>query len=198
LIEGTSSLLINNAYLIRTDAAKVLEVEQHITPEGLMSRPPLRVLVEIQTGLGPIQVHVLNNHFTSMSGGESVTEPRRTAQAEWNLTIIDDILTEDPQALIILLGDLNSFMDSLPITTLKDSGLKHVFELDPKAEWYTYIYQGGSQILDHILVNEGLFDLLQEVMILHVNADYGIPEAGDETPLGKSDHDPVIAVFTLP
>jgi DNA/RNA endonuclease YhcR with UshA esterase domain len=198
LIEGTSSLLINNAYLVRNDIARVVEIEQHIAPEGLTSRPPLRILVEIQTGSGPLRLHLLNNHFTSMSGGETVTEPRRTAQAEWNITVIDNILAEDPLAFIVLLGDLNSFLDSLPLITLKNAGLKHVFELDTQAEWYTYIYQGGSQILDHILVSEGLFDLLQEVDILHVNADFGIPEAGDESPLGKSDHDPVIAIFSIP
>ena len=198
LIEGTDSRLINNAYLVRTDSARVLEVEQHIAPEGLTSRPPLRIKVEIQTESGPLQVHVLNNHFTSMSGGESVTEPRRNAQAEWNLTIIEGILAEEPQALIVVLGDLNSFIDSLPLKTLKDAGLKHIFELDPQAGWYTYIFQGGSQILDHILVTADLFNLLQSVEILHVNADFGLPELGDESPLGKSDHDPVIAIFSMP
>ena len=74
----------------------------------------------------------------------------------------------------------------------------HIYDLDPQAGWYSYIYQGASQTLDHILVTPNLFELLQRVDILHVNADFGPPIAGDESPLRKSDHDPVIATFTLP
>jgi len=197
LIEGTDSRYIDNGYLVRTDIAKVLEVEQLIAPDGLTSRPPLRILVEIQTESGPLRANLLNNHFTSMSGGESATEPQRIAQAAWNATITNELLAEEPDALIVVLGDLNSFYESTPLDTLRDSGFRHVFEIDPEAGWYSYIYEGVSQTLDHILITPNLFDLLRKVVVLHVNADYALPESGDDSPIRKSDHDPVIAIFSL-
>jgi predicted extracellular nuclease len=196
LVEGTDSRNIDNGYLVRLDLATVLEVEQHTAPEGLTSRPPLRILVEIQSISGPLQVHILNNHFTSMSGGENATEPRRTAQAAWNGTILRDLLLENPDAMVIVLGDLNSYYDSAPLETLREIGLRHVFEIDPQAGWYSYIFEGASQTLDHILVTETLYDLLEQVEALHVNADYALPESEDESPIRKSDHDPVIAIFS--
>jgi DNA/RNA endonuclease YhcR with UshA esterase domain/exonuclease III len=197
LIEGTDSRYIDNGYLVRGDVAKVVGVEQHIAPEGLTSRPPLQIEVEVQTDSGPVRVFVLNNHFTSMSGGESATEPRRNAQAAWNVSVMESILEENPDALIAVIGDLNSFYDSVPIETLRSAGLVHVFEIDPESGWYSYIYQGGSQTLDHILVTENLFDMIRRVDVLHVNADFAPPVVGDESLQRKSDHDPVIATFSL-
>jgi predicted extracellular nuclease len=197
LIEGTDSRYIDNGYLIRGDSAEVVDVEQHIAPEGLTSRPPLRLEVEIQTGSTPVRLFVLNNHFTSMSGGVEATEPRRNAQAAWNVAILEGILSENPEALVAVIGDLNSFYDSLPIDTLQNAGLVHVFEIDPETGWYSYVFEGASQTLDHILVTPSLFDLIQRVDVLHLNADFAPPIVGDESPLGKSDHDPVIATFSL-
>jgi DNA/RNA endonuclease YhcR with UshA esterase domain len=197
LIEGTDSRHIDNGYLVRGDIANVIDVQQHVAPEGLTSRPPLRIEVEIETASGPVRIFVLNNHFTSLSGGEGATEPRRIAQAAWNVTILESILEEKPDAHVAVIGDLNSFYDSPPIDTLREAGLIHVFELNTEAGWYSYIYQGLSQTLDHILVTPGLYDLLHRVEVLHMNADYAPAAAEDESPLRKSDHDPVIATFSL-
>jgi predicted extracellular nuclease len=140
---------------------------------------------------------LINNHFTSMSGGELATEPRRSAQAAWNVSLLEDVLAEDSDAHIVILGDLNSYYDAKPIDLLREAGLRHVFEfLDPN-ERYTYIYQGASQALDHILVTPGLMDMLRRVEIFHTNADFPPADPGDASPLHKSDHDPVIAVFGM-
>jgi DNA/RNA endonuclease YhcR with UshA esterase domain len=198
LIEGTDSRYIDNGYLVRGDIARVLDVQQLVAPGGLTSRPPLRIEVEIRTNSTPVRVYVLNNHFTSMSGGEQATEPRRNAQAAWNVTSLEDILGADPEAHVAILGDLNSYYESLPLDTLRDAGLVHVFEVDPAGGWYSYIYQGASQTIDHILVTPNLFDLIQRVDVLHVDSDFAPPETGDESPLGKSDHDPIIVTFSIP
>jgi len=198
LIEGTDSRYIDNGYLVRSDVARVVDVQQHVAPEGLTSRPPLRIEVEIQTESGPARLYVLNNHFTSMSGGEEATEPRRVAQADWNVTILESILAANPEAYLAVIGDLNSFFDSKPIDALRQAGLNHVFEINPEVGWYSYIYQGISQTIDHIMVTGNLYDLIQKVDVLHINADFAPPAAEDESPLRKSDHDPVIATFWLP
>jgi len=196
LVEGTDSRFIDVGYLVRGDTAEVLSFSQHIAPEGLTSRPPLEIEIQVQTEAEPIRLFVLNNHFSSMSGGVSVTEPRRNAQAAWNVTVMKMILEENPEAYIAVIGDLNSFYDSVPIDTLREAGLIHVFQINPEHGWYSYIFEGSSQNLDHILVTPNLFDLISQVDVLHVNADFTLPAVGDESPLGKSDHDPVVATFS--
>ncbi|MEJ2758809.1 MAG: hypothetical protein P8046_10050 [Anaerolineales bacterium] len=97
-----------------------------------------------------------------------------------------------------MIGDLNSYYNSLPIQTLRDGGLVHAFDRLPADERYTYIYEGVSQTLDHILMTPELDGLVSKVTVLHVNADFPITAADDVSPLHKSDHDPVIVIYIAP
>jgi len=197
LIEGTDSRGIDVGFLVRGDQVKILDQVQYPSPGNITSRPPL--LVKIQAGSEDASpLYILNNHFTSMSGGELATEPRRNAQAEWNLQIGQEILNRDPDAYLAVIGDLNSYYKSLPLDTLQEGGLSSVFDTLPPEERYTYVYQGISQVLDHILINEALKDLLIRVEVLHSNADFPLPFSTDDSYWGKSDHDPLLAVFILP
>ncbi|MCD4803948.1 MAG: lamin tail domain-containing protein [Anaerolineales bacterium] len=197
LIEGTDSRGIDVGYLVRGDQVKILDQVQYPSPGNITSRPPL--LVKIQAGgEGTSPLYILNNHFTSMSGGELATEPRRNAQADWNLQIALEILNYNPDAYLAVIGDLNSYYKSLPLETLQEGGLSSVFDTLPPEERYTYVYEGVSQVLDHILINEALKDLLVRVEVLHSNADFPLPFSSDESYWGKSDHDPLIATFILP
>lgn len=196
LMEGDDSRGIDVGYLVRGDQAEVLAQAQYPAPESITSRPPLRITVRLlDSGL---TFDLINNHFTSMSGGEAATEPRRTAQAAWNAQLAEDILATDPEALLAVLGDLNSFYDSKPLEALEQAGLVHTFDRLPEEERYTYVFEGVSQTLDHILVSPSLDLLIQTVTVLHVNADHPIASPDDLSPKHKSDHDPVIVVFALP
>ncbi len=197
LIEGNDSRGIDVGYLIQAQEVEIMTLEQYNAPGGITSRPPLLLKLRFLEADAP-PLYILNNHFTSMSGGEQATEPRRNAQAGWNTQIVEDILFEDPEALIAVFGDLNSYHESVPLQTLENAGLINVLDVLPAEQRYTYIYQGVSQVLDHILVNQALYDQLVRVDVLHSNADYPPPPAEDHSPLHKSDHDPVIAVFRLP
>ncbi len=196
LIEGTDSRGIDVGYLVRGDRAEVLDQVQYPAPGNITSRPPL--MIKIKTEGQDEEIYILNNHFTSMSGGEEATEPRRNAQAAWNAEIASELLAENPEAYLAVMGDLNSYYGSLPIQTLEESGLINLFDtLDPD-ERYTYIYEGNSQVLDHILVNDSLFNLLISLDVLHSNADFALPFSSDTSLFHISDHDPVIATFVLP
>jgi len=128
LIEGTDSRGIDVGYLIREDIASIIDQVQYPSPENITSRPPL--LVELQIGDDSGQtLYVLNNHFTSMGGGEAATEPRRNAQSAWNLEIALEILVDDPDAQVAIIGDLNSYYNSLPILTIQDGGFQSVFDI---------------------------------------------------------------------
>ncbi len=196
LIEGTDSRGIDVGYLVRGDRAVVLDQAQYPSPGNITSRPPLMIKITAENRDNVI--YILNNHFTSMSGGEEATEPRRNAQSAWNVEIANELLEENPEALLAVIGDLNSYYGSLPIRTLEDSGLSNLFDTLNPGERYTYIYEGNSQVLDHILVNPPLLDLLVSFDVLHSNADFSLPYSSDISLIHKSDHDPVIATFILP
>ena len=155
-------------------------------------------MIKIEADNSAAVIYVLNNHFTSMSGGEEATEPRRNAQAAWNAEIAQELLGETPDAYLAVMGDLNSYYGSLPIQTLEESGLINLFDTVGYNERYTYVYEGNSQVLDHILVNESLLDLLVSLDVLRINADYALAFTSDTSPFHLSDHDPVIATFLLP
>ena len=197
LIEGFDSRGIDVGYLVRGDQASILDVQQRDAPAGLFSRPPLLLKLEVGTGGETIVIYLLNNHFASMSAGVEATEPQRTAQADWNLQLVQEILSTEPDAFVAVMGDLNSFFESLPIQTLRDGVMIHVLDLLPPEGRYTYIFEGESQVLDHILITESFLDLLARVEILHVNADFPLSAADDASPWHKSDHDPVVATFYI-
>ncbi len=197
LIEGTDSRGIDVGYLVRGDMAALVNETQYPAPGNITSRPPLLIEVELLNSSGQT-IYILNNHFTSMSGGEEATEPRRTAQAAWNAEIAKEITSEHPGALVAVIGDLNSFYKSPPLETLEMIGLVNLFDYLDETERYTYVYQGLSQVLDHILVNPDLDAYLVRVEVLHSNADFPLPYSDDDGYLHKSDHDPVVAVFMIP
>jgi hypothetical protein len=197
LLEGTDSRGIDNAYLVRGDQATIDGAAAYVAPEGLTSRPPLVITTTLHLDLGDTTLYLLNNHFTSMSGGEKPTEPRRTAQAAWNAELVEHILASHPEAYVAVLGDLNSFYDSPPLDLLRDAGLRHVYELVEPERPYSYIFEGESETLDHILVTPSLCELLTAVEAVHINADFSLPLPDDTSARRASDHDPVVAVFTV-
>jgi hypothetical protein len=197
LLDGTDSRGIDVGYLVRGDRAAITRVEQFVAEGGLTSRPPLLVEIEIVSVGEAFKLYVINNHFSSMAGGELITEPRRVAQAVWNASIVKDLLDQEPEAYLAVIGDLNSYLYSPPIDELREVGLRHVFEILPEEDRYTYIFEGVSQTIDHIMVTPSLWDRLIRVGVLHTDADYPPPDPEDTSPERKSDHDPVVATFSL-
>jgi predicted extracellular nuclease len=197
LIEGDDSRGIDVGYLVRADRATVEGVVACPGPDGLTSRHPLLITVTLHLEAHDVPVYVLNNHFLSMSAGETQTEPQRRAQAAWNVTLLERILTGNPESYVVVLGDLNSFYDSPPLDVLRAAGLRHVYERVEPLRPYSYVYEGVSETLDHILVTAPLYRHLARVEVLHVNADYPLPLPGDASPSQVSDHDPVVAVFAF-
>jgi hypothetical protein len=68
--------------------------------------------------------------------------------------------------------------------------LWNLYDKLPAAERYSYVYQGNSEALDHILVSASLFrEAAPQYDVVHVNAEFA-----DQV----SDHDPQVALFSLP
>ena len=198
LVEGNDSRGIDVGYLVHSGLATVEGAAAFDAPDDLFARPPLVITITAHLESGNQTVIVLNNHFLSLSAGEEATEPVRAAQAAWNAAVIEQLAASNPAAHFVVLGDLNSFYQTLPSQTLQDSGLRHAYEFLPADELpYTYIFDGRTQSLDHMLMSPALFDQLALVEVLHTNADYPIGDPEDSSPRRVSDHDPLVAIFTF-
>ncbi|KUL54650.1 endonuclease/exonuclease/phosphatase [Streptomyces sp. NRRL F-4489] len=138
------------------------------------------------------RVFVIANHFNSKGGDQGVdsrfqppartSETQRTAQAKLVNTFVKELLAKDPKAEVVVAGDLNDYQFSPALKTLTAGGIltDQVTKL-PVNERYSYVYQGNSQVLDHLLTSKAL--ARADYDIVHINAEYA-----DQT----SDHDPQV------
>jgi uncharacterized protein len=145
------------------------------------------------------KVFAIVNHFNSKGGDQPLmgrfqppvrsSEVQRTQQATIVANFVQSITAIDARANIVVLGDLNDFEYSPALTILKNSGLTDLIETLPANERYTYVFEGNSQALDHILVSQNLFNTALPVYdIVHINAEFANQ---------ASDHDPEVVRLTL-
>ncbi len=145
-------------------------------------------------------VTVIDVHFTSKGGSTPLfgrVQPpidggaaQRLAQTTIVRVEVDTMLASDPLARIVVAGDCNDFDFSVPITTLEGggaTGLSNLTETHPLLERHSYVFEGNSQSLDHVLVSRSL-ESIAEHDIVHVNSEFA-----DQA----SDHDPQVVRLRL-
>lgn len=162
----------------------------------LFSRPPLVADLLVSGPWGEAYaLTVIVNHWRSKRGDESVNVVHRKLQAEHVAALVQSRLDAEPGAHVVVLGDLNDFEDSGPVLALQNGtqpALVHAFDALPPLDRYTYIFNGASQVLDHLLMTAGMMPHFGGIDIVHINADYPIAqEPGEKTLYGSSDHDPL-------
>ena len=143
------------------------------------------------------RLFVIANHFNSKGGDQPLTgrfqpptrssEVQRHQQATIEAGFVQQIRAIDPNANVVVLGDLNDFEFSETIHTLEAAGLTDLYDTLPLAERYSYVFEGNSQTLDHILVSGSLADR-STLDVVHVNAEFA-----DQA----SDHDPSVVRIVL-
>lgn len=200
----TNSLLVDEARVTVELVDSVVacsSVDYGVVPSGVcplgeyevFDRPPLMAQLQVdgppdarwQT---PATIWVINNHWKSKSGDEEANARLRAAQAQAVADRVLAIQSVDPDAQIVVLGDLNDFYEGAAVTLLQEAtGLLHAYEWLPPLDRYTYIFNGAAQVLDHLLMTPNLAHQVASVDILHIHADR---PTGDSS-LAKSDHDPI-------
>ena len=163
-------------------------------PAFFSSRRPLMLTFDY---LGE-RLFLINNHFVSKGGDRSLfgefqppvldSEIQRVGQAQAVHDFVAEILAIDPNSRVIVMGDLNDFQFSDPVNVLRVDILLNLIDTLPEPERYTYIYDGNSQALDHILVSDALTEYLMAIDVLHLNSEF-------PSNARFSDHDPVVATF---
>jgi predicted extracellular nuclease len=151
---------------------------------------------------------VINNHLTSRFGSTPVFggpqpfvqagEAAREAQTQALNEYVDSLLADDKDARVIVLGDLNTFeftndlTEILPGTMDGKAVMKTLLGEVEDDNRYTFIFDGNSQVLDHVFATRSLLERA-ELDIVHVNVDF--PRVFN-TVVG-SDHEPLVAGFML-
>jgi predicted extracellular nuclease len=142
---------------------------------------------------------VIANHFNSKGGDQPLfgrfqpptrgSEVQRNQQAQIVHDFVAGLEAADPDAAVVVLGDLNDFEFSSAVTTLRAGVLHDLIETLPQSERYTYDFEGNSQALDHILLSNAPFsDQPFSYDAVHVNSEFANQ---------ASDHDPQVVRITL-
>ncbi|HCE60705.1 MAG TPA: endonuclease/exonuclease/phosphatase, partial [Janibacter terrae] len=140
-------------------------------------------------------VFVVANHFNSKGGDQALdsrfqppersSEIQRVAQATVVSGWVKSLLALDPKAKVVVAGDINDFGFSPTLDALTDGGvLTDEVNRLPRDERYGYVYNGNSQVLDHMLTSRAIGRA--EYDIVHINAEFA-----DQA----SDHDPQVLRF---
>lgn len=142
-------------------------------------------------------VFVVTNHFASKGGDQPLhgrfqppnrsSEIQRTEQARVLRGFVEQLTRVDRNAALVVLGDLNDFPFSPTVDLLtRQGGLRALIDTLPRAERYSYVFDGNSQTLDHVLVSRALGRVDYDVV--RINAEFA-----DQA----SDHDPQVARIRL-
>lgn len=127
-----------------------------------------RDILQVDGFLDGELVHVLVNHWPSRSGGEKESAPKRNAAADLCLTAVKAIYKDEPDARIIVMGDLNddpvdeSLMKHLKIKT-KPENVSQGDLFDPMWQLFrdgvgSLAYRDSWNLFDQIIVSSALMD----------------------------------------
>ncbi len=223
LVEGNDVGGINVAYLYKSGSLSNITVTQlgaaEINPfDGslLHDRPPLRLEADVNLSAGSQPLNLLVVHLRSRSSIDDGTDGdrvrnKRLNQANSVAVMVNDILTEDPEKPLYVLGDFNAFeftdgyvdvigqitgeaveADNLLWTAplLAATPLTQAVQTLPAAQQYSFIFGGSAQVLDNALMNDAGLMSLVEMQYVRGQADAGLDfENDDTTSLRSTDHD---------
>ncbi len=164
------------------------------------------------------EITVIDNHFSSKGGSAALfgsdqppfngAEVARAAQAQAVNTHVDSLLATNPNARVLVTGDLNEFEFEEPMKVLEGratyldgpdadtvpeytpGGAQVLTILGttlPPDESYDYNFEGNAQSLDQMAVTTSLRSSVQ-YDVVHINSEFA-----DQV----SDHDSLIASFAM-
>ncbi|MDP3613227.1 MAG: PEP-CTERM sorting domain-containing protein, partial [Rubrivivax sp.] len=145
------------------------------------------------------QIIVIANHFNSKGGDQPLygptqppingTETQRLAQATAVGSFVAGLLAINPNANIVVTGDLNDFQFASSLAPLAAAGLTNLTHTLAAGDRYSYSFEGNLQTLDHMWVSSNLLNASGLAYdVVHANAEF-IDQV--------SDHDPILMTMSL-
>lgn len=160
------------------------------------------------------EINILVNHWPSRAGGEKKSSPYREAAGKLNKKIMDSIYKINPNAKIIIMGDLNDATTNKSVkigigaklkkSEVKPFGIFNPFEQMAKEGNATIFYRDAGDIFDQIMVSESLIKkeyssfqywkagIFNKPFLIQKTGQYkGYPIRHSSNEVGFSDHFPV-------
>jgi endonuclease/exonuclease/phosphatase family metal-dependent hydrolase len=189
-----------------------------------------RPLLHAEIAVGPTSLHVINLHLRAPLAAPVVGQKlspfswrtvggwaegfflagmKRAGQALEARLLTEQLLDDDPDALVVVAGDLNADIYEVPLRILRaefgDVGnaavssraLFPVEDVIPQAQRFTVLHHGRHLMLDHLLVSAKL----QTYLTCAESLNQGLVDEADSAEqgaLGGSFHAPLLAAFALP
>lgn len=146
------------------------------------------------------KIFVIINHLSSKMGDGppfGVYQPPvfgsqvyRHKQAKVVNDFVKKILSIEPDANIVMVGDYNDYQFSQTMNIIKGNELINLVDLLPENERYTYIHNGISQTLDHILVSKNMYKKNATLDVVRLYREHS-----DDDDVTFSDHEPLISGY---
>ena len=160
---------IDNALLYDPNYFKV--ITSRPIPNTLPGGDKTRDILYVKGLYADELIHLFVNHWPSNYGGREKSIPKRAATAQLVVREISPILSLDPSAEIILVGDFNEDPDEMNVQSLKTIGLSSLMEpMLGMPKKGTYVYRGEDLFYDQVIIHESLRD--QEGLALVSNSTY--------------------------
>jgi predicted extracellular nuclease len=163
---------------------------------------------------------VVNNHFKSkgcggasgldedQGDGQSCFNATRVLQAERVLQMVDDLIESTGDPDVIVLGDLNSYLDEDPVLAMETElvNLVRAWDKDPYSYNFFATFAApwiGRGLLDYAFATPTMADQVKRTEVWHINADeprfldWYDPDLVAPGPYRASDHDPVIVSLKI-
>ncbi len=131
--------------------------------------------------LGNDEIHIIVNHWPSRRGGELASRPKRIAAAGLSKHISDSILAKNPDAKIVIMGDLNDDPINESVKTVLNAKKKQKEVARGglyNSTWELYSKGIGSlaygdewNLFDQIIISSGLLDKEEKTNLRFVKAE---------------------------
>jgi predicted extracellular nuclease len=163
---------------------------------------------------------VISNHLKSkgcsgatgldedQGDGQSCYNATRVAQAERTLEFVDELVAKTGDPDVIVLGDMNAYLDEDPILAFEAELVNLVREWDKDPYSYNFFASFaapyiGRGLLDYAFATPSMTKQVKRAEVWHINADeprfldwYDVDIVAPG-PYRASDHDPVIVSLKL-
>jgi predicted extracellular nuclease len=126
-------------------------------------------------------LHIFINHWPSRTGGQLESEPNRMQAAKILRLEIDSIFSKNPNAKIVIMGDLNDYPDNVSLTDvlranrnfdkiIQDSLYNLSSFLEQSKKIGSHKFDGEWGILDQIIVSGALLNKKDKLFTKKENA----------------------------
>jgi endonuclease/exonuclease/phosphatase family metal-dependent hydrolase len=126
----------------------------------------------------------------------------RSAEALFVRTLVDDAIAAEPDAKVVVAGDLNDVAGSATLSVVQGradapGALASCADVVPPAERFSLVHRGDRMALDHLLVTAALRARLSSASFVNgaLREHPSVPGDGNAAPTVDSDHAPFVARF---